>query len=99
MQEQEKLNELGKSLNIEEKKRTVLRIKQELEDENTWKDWEKGQKLSQESSTLQKEISDYEILELLISEGSIEEFEKEYKKLEIKTFLAQPYDKSHAIIS
>jgi len=95
----EKLELLKKSLNIEDKRNQITNIKEKLSDENTWKDWGKGQKLAQELSVLEKEITDYEMLELLLEEKSFVDFEKEYKKLELKTFLGQPYDKYDAVVS
>ena len=57
MEEQiSKLNELKSKLNIEEKRAQILTLKNSLEDENLWKDWEKGQKVAQELSSLEKEI-------------------------------------------
>lgn len=95
----EKLELLKKSLGISEKKTRINDIKTQLQDESTWKDWEKGQKLSQELSALEREIYDCDLLELLLEEKSYLEFEKEYKKLELKTFLGQPYDRYNAIVS
>lgn len=95
----EKLELLKKSLGISEKKTRINDIKIQLQDESTWKDWEKGQKLSQELSALEREIYDCDLLELLLEEKSYLEFEKEYKKLELKTFLGQPYDRYSAIVS
>jgi peptide chain release factor 2 len=95
----EKLELLKESLGISEKKTRINDIKIQLQDESTWKDWEKGQKLSQELSALEREIYDCDILELLLEEKSYLEFEKEYKKLELKTFLGQPYDRYNAIVS
>lgn len=95
----EQLKQLNKSLLIDDKRMEIAKIKDELRDENTWKDWEKGQKLSQELSSLEKDIEDYEMLELLLEEGNEKEFEAEYKKLELKTFLSEPHDKASAIMS
>jgi peptide chain release factor 2 len=94
-----KLLEIREKLNIDEKKKSITELKKALEDENIWKDWEKGQKIAQESATLEKEIEDYEILELLLADKDLESFDREYKKLEIKTFLGQPYDKLNAVLS
>lgn len=94
-----KLLEIREKLNIDEKKKSITELKKALEDENVWKDWEKGQKIAQESATLEKEIEDYEMLELLLADKDLESFDREYKKLEIKTFLGQPYDKLNAVLS
>ena len=95
----DKLKELGSKLNIEDKRIQIAELKKALEDENLWKDWEKGQRVAQDLSALEKEIQDYELLELLLTEGSTDEFEKEFKKLEIKTFLGETHDKFNAVVS
>jgi len=100
MQEfEEKLQKLKENLNINEKRKSIVLLKKSLEDETLWKDWEKGQKVSQEIASLEKDVEDIEILELLLADNLVEEFEKEYKKLEIKTFLGQPHDKVNAVVS
>lgn len=94
-----RLDELIQKLQIEEKKQKIQQLENELGNENTWKDWELGQKISQDLAALKKEIEDVETLELLILEGTDEEFDREFKRVEIKTFLSQPHDKSSCLFT
>lgn len=94
----DKLKELGESLGIDKKRQDIKKLEEKLSEEAIWEDWEKGQKVSQDLADLKREIEDYEMLELLAEEDS-SEFEKEYKKLELKTFLSENYDRGEAILS
>src|SRR3990172_11425642 len=96
---EKKLQELKKTLYIEEKREKITELKKRLNDESLWKDWEEGQKVSQDLSSLQKDVEDYEMLELIAEEGNESEFEKEIKKLEFKTFLSGKHDKNNALLS
>jgi len=95
----EKIEKLGKSLNIPNKKRRIQELDNELKKEDVWKNWEKGQKLSQEKASLRKEIEEFDFLMLLLEGSNFDELEKNIKELEIKTFLSGKYDQSNAILS
>lgn len=95
----ENLISLGNSLKIEEKRRKIKDLEEKLSDETLWSDWEQGQKASQELAELKREIEDFEMLELYLSEEDFETFEKDYKKLELKTYLSGDYDRLGAILS
>lgn len=100
MEEQrQRLQKLNKSLKIDEKRQRILEIKEKLKSEETWKKWEEGQGLSKELSTLEKEIEDYEMLELYLENSDSENFEKEVKNLEFKTYLSGKHDAGNAILS
>jgi peptide chain release factor 2 len=100
MEEQkQRLQKLNKSLKIDEKRQRILEIKEKLKIEETWKKWEEGQELSKELSTLEKEIEDYEMLELYLDNNEIDNFEKEVKNLELKTYLSGKHDKGNTILS
>jgi len=90
---------LKKSLCIEDKRKKVLDIKEELKKEDVWQDWEKGNKLSKELSDLEKELEEFDMLELYIEEGNQELLEQEIKKLEFKTYLSGKHDNKDAILS
>ena len=100
MEEQKKrLQKLNKSLKIDEKRQRIIEIKEKLKNEETWKKWEEGQDLSKELSTLEKEIEDYEMVELYLDNNEIENFEKEVKSLELKTYLSGKHDQGNTIFS
>lgn len=90
---------LGEKLQIEDQQKRLHQVQLELAAPNVWDDWENAQKLSQEQSAIKKELDQYEMLELLIDDGQTEEFLKEFKLLEEKTFLSFPYAKADAILS
>lgn len=94
-----KIQQLKQQLDIEKKVKRISQLKAELANEDLWKDWEKGQQMSKELTTLEKEVSDIELLELLLTEGTPEECELEYKKLEFKVYLSGKHDKGNAILS
>lgn len=96
----ERLDELGKKMDIAAQQAEIHAIKAKLADEAIWtKSWEEGQQLSQQLAQLQKEVEDFELIELILEDGNLEEFEQEFSKLEYKTFLSGEHDKGNAILS
>lgn len=98
-EQKQRLEQLKKSLFVEEKRAKILELKKQLEDESTWKDWEQGKNISQDLSSLQKDIEDYEMLELYVQENDAENFDKEIKRIELKTYLSGKHDENNALIS
>ncbi len=98
-EQKQRLAELKKSLFIEEKRQKIKELKDRLEDESTWKSWEEGKRISQDLSSLQKDIEDYEMLELYLQENDLQDFETEVKRVELKTFLSHPHDSNNALVS
>ena len=101
MQEElkQRLDKLKASLFIDEKRLKIVELVKRQNDEKTWQNWEEGQKVSQDLAILQKDIEDYDMLELLAEESQEEEFEKELRRVEQKTFLSGKHDKGDAILS
>ncbi|MFZ2664191.1 MAG: PCRF domain-containing protein, partial [Patescibacteria group bacterium] len=100
MEEQkQRLQKLNESLRIDGKKQRIIEIKEKLKNEETWKNWEEGQGLTKELSNLERDIEDYEILELYLNNNESENFEKEIKKLELKTYLSGKHDEGNTILS
>ena len=95
----ENLKLLKDTLEYEIKSKRISDIKLELESEKIWADWELGQKLSKELSRLQKEISDIDELEFYLLEEKIQDFDKNYERLRLKTFLGNNYDKLGCILT
>lgn len=94
-----RLENLKKALFIDEKREKIKQLKSELGDEKIWTNWEEGKRVSQDLSTLEKDIEDYEMLELLLADGDEEEFKKAFSQVELKTYLSGRYDKGDAIFS
>jgi peptide chain release factor 2 len=98
-EQKQRLEQLKKSLFVEEKRAKILDLKKQLENESTWKDWEQGKNISQDLSSLEKDIEDYEMLELFLQENDAENFDKEIKRIELKTYLSGKHDENNALIS
>jgi len=94
-----KLEQLKTSLRYLEKLNRISDIKLELESEKIWSDWELGQKLSKELSSIQKEVSEIEELEIYLLEENFQTFDNLYEKLRLKTFLGNDYDKLGCILT
>ncbi len=94
----DKLSDLAKQLNIDQTRTDIKELEERLSDESLWDNWEEGQKVSTQLADLKREIEDFEMLELLLEED-VEQFEKEYKKLELKTYFSGEHDKGNAILS
>ena len=98
-EQKQRLEQLKMSLFIDAKRKKISDLKKELEDEKTWKDWEGGKRISQDLSLLEKDVEDYEMLELYLSEGDINSFDKEIKRVELKTYLSGKHDINNTLIS
>ncbi len=96
---QQRLEILKQNLYIEEKRQKIKQLEERMNDETLWKNWEDGQKVSQDLADLKRDVEDYELLEMALAENDITEFENDVKKLELKTFLGGKHDKDNAIIS
>lgn len=98
-----KLTELGAKLDVDAKRLRIVELQKLMSDQAIWENWEKGQKLSQELADLKRELEDYEMLELMLdsstTEEEIKEYEREFKKLELNTYLSGKHDKGSAILS
>lgn len=95
----QRLENLKQSLFIEQKREKIAQLEKRMGDENLWEDWEEGQKVSQDLADLKRDVEDYEMLELMIEDEDQENFEKEIKKLELKSFLSKKHDKDDAIVN
>ncbi len=94
-----RLENLKKALYIDQKRIKVAGLKQDLQDEKIWSNWEEGKRLSQDLANLEKDVEEYDMLELLLSEQDEKTFEQEFTKVELKTYLNDKYAPANAIIS
>jgi peptide chain release factor 2 len=95
----ERLAILRKKLNIEAKKDEISDLKVKMQDDAVWQNWEEGQKLAKELADAQKDVEDFELLELVAQDNNAEDFERALWDMEKKTYLSAPHDKSSAILS
>lgn len=96
---QRRIEELKKTLKIDEKRQKLLDLKEKSKSEEVWKNWEEGNKLSKEISDLEREIEDFDMLYLYLENGDEELIEKELKEFEFKTYLSGKHDDKGAILS
>jgi peptide chain release factor 2 len=96
---QKDLNILGQKLEIPTQQTRLHQIQLEMSAPNVWDNWETAQQLSQEQAAIKKELDQFELLQLLLEDGQTDEFMKEFKQLEEKTFLSFPYATADAILS
>ncbi len=94
-----RLEQLKSDLFIDEKRQKILQLEERLQDESIWNEWEEGKRVSQDLAELRRDIEDYEMLELMLAEGDLDAFNKEFKKAEVKAFLSGKHDKDDAILS
>lgn len=93
-----RLDELKKALFVSEKKEKIKELEIQTKDESVWKDWEVGQKITTDLANLKKDIEDYEMLKLMFDEED-DNFEREFRRVELKTFLSQEFDTNNAILT
>ena len=86
---QRRIEELKKTLKIDEKRQKLLDLKEKSKSEEVWKNWEEGNKLSKEISDLEREIEDFDMLYLYLENGDEGLIEKELKEFEFKTYLSE----------
>ncbi|HLD50781.1 peptide chain release factor 2 [candidate division WWE3 bacterium RIFOXYC1_FULL_40_10] len=96
---QQRLQHLKEAFFFKDKQEKIKQLQKELEDETTWKNWELGNKISQDVANLKRDIEEIELLELLLEDNNVEEFNREIKRLELKTFMSDPHDKGDALMS
>jgi peptide chain release factor 2 len=100
MQEfKKRIEQLEKSLQIEERRRRVEEIRKKIKTEDVWKNWEEGNKLSKELSDIEREIEEFDMLNLYLEEGDEKLIEEKIKDLELKTYLSGNHDKNDAVLS
>ena len=95
----EKLLRLKENIDFDLKRERLQELKRIMESEDIWSDWEYSQKLNKELGDLKKELEEIENLELYLLCDDFESYDFLYKKVELKTFLGNDYDKLSCIIT
>lgn len=99
----ETLNQLKKSLNLEEKKKELSKLEKESADPKLWDNQERARRIMQKLGDLNQEIEEVERLEKEIKTLSqlseVKRIEKDLEKLKLKSLLSGPYDAKNAMIS
>lgn len=95
----QKVEKLLEKLNIEEKKRKTKEIEAESISPSFWQDPKTASSKMKELANLQKEISEIEELQQLISSGQEDKAKRLLEKLEVLLYFSGPYDEGGAIVS
>lgn len=86
-------------INLSETKKRIEALTKEASDPTFWQDQERAKVKMKELSSMQKELEEAEMLELLVAEGNDQELIPALEKMEVKVFLSGEYDRSDAILS
>lgn len=95
----ERAEKLLAKVDITEKKKQIIKLQEESVASGFWDDSKVAGEKMKELAELQKEVEELEMLELLISEGELEEAEKLLKKVETLLFFTSPHDSGNALVS
>jgi len=86
-------------LAVEEKRKLVRELTALTMHEGFWRDAKEATKTMKRIATVQKEIEEAEMLELLVSENQEDDVKKMVDRLEFSLYLNGTFDKSDAILS
>lgn len=95
----QRVNDVLNKINIPATKAKIEALATEASDPAFWQDQQKATKKMQELSSLQKEVEEAEMLELLLADGNESKITKALEKMEVKVFLSGSYDRNDAILS
>lgn len=99
MDYKDRIDNIKKSLNEENIRLEISTLEKQLEDPNIWQDHEKSSRLSKEVKELKDDLSNIELLDLLLEEQELNELETTLNKLELKLYLSSPYDKNDCYLT
>lgn len=95
----ERAEKLLATINKEEKQHRITDLEQETLAPDFWNDHQIAAEKMKELSSLQKEVEELEMLQLLLEEGEEKEAEKLLTKLETLLYFTSPYDSGPAIVA
>ena len=96
---EEKLTSIKKRLDIEGKRKKLVELSNKIQDQEIWKDYQKGAVLSKEIAFLKEEIDSTDMIELFLEKGELKKAEKEINQLEKKLYFSGKYDHGGAVFS
>ncbi|KRT67628.1 MAG: peptide chain release factor 2, peptide chain release factor 2 [candidate division WWE3 bacterium CSP1-7] len=94
-----RLVQIKETIDFEEKRRVLRDLEAQSTHPGLWKDNLKAQEVMREIADLKREIAEVEETELAIEVGESQMAEELLGKLELRTYLSAPYDKSDAILA
>lgn len=95
----QRAQELIVKLDLDGKRKAIRDLEVESSHPDFWKDNQVGAQKMKELSSLQKELEEGEVFELLVSEGKEDEVARELKRLEFALYLSGPYDRGDCILA
>lgn len=95
----EKAAKLLQKVNPDEKRKLIRELEAESMQPDFWQDHENAAKKMKELSSLQKEVEEFELLQMWIDEGDEKEAGGLLKKLETLLFFSGEHDAASAILS
>ena len=96
---EKRLIQIKETIDFEEKKKVLRDLEAQSTHPDLWKDNLKAQEVMREIADLKREIAEVEETELAIEVGESQMAEELLGKLELRTYLSAPYDKSDAILA
>lgn len=90
---------LLEKINPDGKQKRIRELETESMQPAFWQDHQTAAGKMKELSDLQKEVEEFELLQLWIEEGEEKEAEALLRKLELLLYFSGPHDKSHAIVA
>ena len=94
-----KLTVLRQKLQITKKRKRLAVLKEKIEKQAVWEDYQKGAHLMQEISELEGEIDAIDLVALFLEEGDRKMAAKEIRKLEKNLYFSGQYDHGSAVFS
>ena len=85
-------------ISVDKLKTHLKELETKTYDDAFWTNYEEASEVSQEISTLKKDIDDAEMMQLLFEEGHHEELTKLIRDHEIRLYLSGPYDRKNAMV-
>lgn len=95
----EKYQKLLEKLNIPGKKKRIQELETESGNRSFWQEHQVAAQKMKELASLQKQVEDIEMLQMLIEKGDEKEARDLLEKLETFLYLSGPYDSGNAIVS
>jgi len=94
-----RLVQIKETIDFEEKKKILRDLEAQSSHPDFWKDNLKAQEVMREIADLKREIEEVEEAELAITVDDLQAARELLGKLELRTYLSEPYDKNDAILS
>jgi len=95
----QKVEKLITKVKLDDKRARIQGLQKETLDPTFWQDHQSAAEKMKELSALQKEVEEFELLQLWVDEGELKEAEKLLSKLETLLYFTTEYDEGSAIVS